>query len=88
MTAPSPERATAPSTRGASTRVDLAIRGIRLLDAPVSRRSGAGPSETIQYAVAAPPEREITMSTAIMRRVAMDRLRREQASAVAVISPP
>ena len=28
-----------------STRVDVAIAGIRLLDAPVSRRSGAGPSD-------------------------------------------
>ncbi|WP_435742045.1 MSMEG_0568 family radical SAM protein [Nocardioides sp. SYSU DS0663] len=28
-----------------NTRVDVAIRGIRLLDAPVSRRSGAGPSD-------------------------------------------
>lgn len=28
-----------------STRVDVAIQGIRLLDAPVSRRSGAGPSD-------------------------------------------
>lgn len=30
---------------GLSTRVDLAVRGIRGLDAPVSRRSGAGPSD-------------------------------------------
>ena len=30
---------------GPSTRVDVAIQGIRLLDAPVSRRSGAGPSD-------------------------------------------
>ncbi len=29
----------------ASTRVDVAIQGIRLLDAPVARRSGAGPSD-------------------------------------------
>ena len=28
-----------------STRVDVAIQGIRLLDAPVARRSGAGPSD-------------------------------------------
>src|SRR5260370_1020472 len=28
-----------------STRVDVAIQGIRLLDAPVSRRAGAGPSD-------------------------------------------
>lgn len=28
-----------------STRVDVAIQGIRLLDAPVSRQSGAGPSD-------------------------------------------
>lgn len=35
MTAPTPS----------STRVDVAIQGIRLLDAPVSRRSGAGPSD-------------------------------------------
>ena len=28
-----------------STRVDVAISGIRLLDAPVSRQSGAGPSD-------------------------------------------
>jgi len=34
---------TAPTPR--STRVDVAIQGIRLLDAPVSRRSGAGPSD-------------------------------------------
>lgn len=35
-------------TRGAAstgTRVDVAIRGIRLLDAPVRRQSGAGPSD-------------------------------------------
>ncbi|MBS41864.1 MAG: radical SAM protein [Nocardioides sp.] len=32
-----------PAPRG--TRVDVAIRGIRLLDAPVSRRAGAGPSD-------------------------------------------
>ncbi|MCW2846087.1 MAG: family radical protein, partial [Marmoricola sp.] len=29
----------------ANTRVDVAIRGIRLLDAPVARRAGAGPSD-------------------------------------------
>jgi radical SAM protein (TIGR04043 family) len=35
-----------PSTTGtASTRVDVAIQGIRLLDAPVARRAGAGPSD-------------------------------------------
>ncbi|WZH52137.1 MAG: MSMEG_0568 family radical SAM protein [Nocardioides alkalitolerans] len=34
MTAPAP-----------STRVDVAIQGIRLLDAPVARRAGAGPSD-------------------------------------------
>jgi radical SAM protein (TIGR04043 family) len=34
MTAPTP-----------STRVDVAIQGIRLLDAPVARRAGAGPSD-------------------------------------------
>lgn len=28
-----------------STRVDLAVRGIRVLDVPVTRRSGAGPSD-------------------------------------------
>src|SRR3984893_1979436 len=28
-----------------STRVDVAIQGIRLLDVPVSRRAGAGPSD-------------------------------------------
>ncbi|MDF9717660.1 MSMEG_0568 family radical SAM protein [Nocardioides sp. ChNu-99] len=35
MTAPTPS----------STRVDVAIQGIRLLDAPVARRAGAGPSD-------------------------------------------
>ncbi len=35
MTAPTPT----------STRVDVAIRGVRLLDAPVARRAGAGPSD-------------------------------------------
>ena len=47
MTAPNPARQT-PSTRTSgrpSTRVDVAIQGIRLLDAPVARRSGAGPSD-------------------------------------------
>lgn len=39
MTAPTPERT------GGSTRVDVAIQGIRLLDAPVARRAGAGPSD-------------------------------------------
>lgn len=32
-------------TQPPSTRVDVAIRGVRLLDAPVSRRAGAGPSD-------------------------------------------
>ncbi|GGF44190.1 radical SAM protein [Marmoricola endophyticus] len=32
-------------TTARSTRVDVAIQGIRLLDAPVSRRAGAGPSD-------------------------------------------
>lgn len=47
MTAPTPAgrrcetRVPPPST----TRVDVAIRGVRLLDAPVSRRGGAGPSD-------------------------------------------
>lgn len=35
----------AASDSPASTRVDLAIQGIRLLDAPVARRAGAGPSD-------------------------------------------
>ncbi|MBZ5733670.1 MSMEG_0568 family radical SAM protein [Nocardioides sp. TRM66260-LWL] len=35
---------TAPTPSG-RTRVDIAIQGIRLLDAPVSRRAGAGPSD-------------------------------------------
>lgn len=35
----------APTTTASSTRVDLAIQGIRLADAPVSRRAGAGPSD-------------------------------------------
>ena len=38
---PGPQAGSTPS----STRVDVAIQGIRLLDAPVSRRSGAGPSD-------------------------------------------
>jgi radical SAM protein (TIGR04043 family) len=47
-TAPTPAPAsacggTSPSRR--STRVDVAIQGIRLLDAPVSRGAGAGPSD-------------------------------------------
>jgi radical SAM protein (TIGR04043 family) len=42
MNAPSCGGATATRT---STRVDVAIQGIRLLDAPVSRQSGAGPSD-------------------------------------------
>lgn len=41
MDAPTPSRR--PSS--ASTRVDVAIQGIRLLDAPVARRAGAGPSD-------------------------------------------
>jgi len=42
MNAPSSSGATATRT---STRVDVAIQGIRLLDAPVSRQAGAGPSD-------------------------------------------
>lgn len=42
MNAPTSCGATATRT---STRVDVAIQGIRLLDAPVSRQSGAGPSD-------------------------------------------
>lgn len=42
MNAPGCGGATATRT---STRVDVAIQGIRLLDAPVSRQSGAGPSD-------------------------------------------
>ncbi|MEQ6900977.1 MSMEG_0568 family radical SAM protein [Nocardioides sp. YIM 152588] len=44
MTAPTPDPSTAPGG-AATTRVDVAIQGIRLLDAPVSRRAGAGPSD-------------------------------------------
>ena len=46
-TAPIPASAPAGLTPPArlSTRVDVAIQGIRLLDAPVSRRAGAGPSD-------------------------------------------
>jgi radical SAM protein (TIGR04043 family) len=46
-TAPTPASAPAGLTLPArlSTRVDVAIQGIRLLDAPVSRRAGAGPSD-------------------------------------------
>src|SRR5487761_82349 len=46
-TAPTPASAPACPTPPAllSTRVDVAIQGIRLLDAPVSRRAGAGPSD-------------------------------------------
>jgi radical SAM protein (TIGR04043 family) len=46
-TAPTPGSASAapPPTARLSTRVDVAIQGIRLLDAPVSRRAGAGPSD-------------------------------------------
>ena len=43
MAAPLPAEAPVPPAR--STRVDLAIQGIRLIDAPVSRRAGAGPSD-------------------------------------------
>jgi radical SAM protein (TIGR04043 family) len=46
-TAPTPAFIPAGPTPPArlSTRVDVAIQGIRLLDAPVSRRAGAGPSD-------------------------------------------
>jgi radical SAM protein (TIGR04043 family) len=45
-TAPTPASAPAgPPPARLSTRVDVAIQGIRLLDAPVSRRAGAGPSD-------------------------------------------
>jgi radical SAM protein (TIGR04043 family) len=46
-TAPTPASVPAGPTPPArlSTRVDVAIQGIRLLDAPVSRRAGAGPSD-------------------------------------------
>jgi radical SAM protein (TIGR04043 family) len=46
-TAPTPVPAPAgpPPSARLSTRVDVAIQGIRLLDAPVSRRAGAGPSD-------------------------------------------
>jgi radical SAM protein (TIGR04043 family) len=46
-TAPTPASAPAGPTSPArlSTRVDVAIQGIRLLDVPVSRRAGAGPSD-------------------------------------------
>ena len=51
-TAPAPASAPAGTVPGnpgpparLSTRVDVAIQGIRLLDAPVSRRAGAGPSD-------------------------------------------
>lgn len=46
MTTPTP-LPHGPEARDArtSTRVDVAIAGIRLLDAPVARRSGAGPSD-------------------------------------------
>src|SRR5438045_4195893 len=42
MTAPIPTEGRGSPT---GTRVDVAIRGVRLLDAPVSRRAGAGPSD-------------------------------------------
>ena len=47
MTAPTPASAPAgpPPSACLSTRVDVAIQGIRLLEAPVSRRAGAGPSD-------------------------------------------
>jgi radical SAM protein (TIGR04043 family) len=46
-TAPTPVPAPPgpPPSARLSTRVDVAIQGIRLLDAPVSRRAGAGPSD-------------------------------------------
>lgn len=46
-TAPTPASAAASQPRPArpSTRVDVAIQGIRLRDAPVSRQAGAGPSD-------------------------------------------
>jgi len=46
-TAPTPASVPVGPPRAArlSTRVDVAIQGIRLLDAPVSRRAGAGPSD-------------------------------------------
>ena len=45
MSAPTPSRSPGRPGDRASTRVDVAIQGIRLLDAPVSRRAGAGPSD-------------------------------------------
>ncbi|MCL8026881.1 MSMEG_0568 family radical SAM protein [Nocardioides bruguierae] len=45
MTEPTPASTPTTTPRAASTRVDVAIQGIRLLDAPVSRRAGAGPSD-------------------------------------------
>lgn len=42
---PSPHRTRQDLPAAPSTRVDVAIQGIRLLDAPVSRRAGAGPSD-------------------------------------------
>lgn len=42
---PPPAPAGPPPPARLSTRVDVAIQGIRLLDAPVSRRAGAGPSD-------------------------------------------
>ena len=45
-TAPTPASAPAgPPPARLSTRVDVAIQGIRLLDPSVSRRAGAGPSD-------------------------------------------
>jgi len=43
--APIPTPTTEPAPSRTGTRVDVALQGIRLLDAPVSRRSGAGPSD-------------------------------------------
>ena len=42
-----PDSPASPGSPGSpvSTRVDLALQGIRLLDAPVARRAGAGPSD-------------------------------------------
>ncbi len=40
-----PTSTTSPDRTASVTRVDLAIQGIRLADAPVSRRAGAGPSD-------------------------------------------
>jgi radical SAM protein (TIGR04043 family) len=45
MTTPTPAPAATGREARPSTRVDVAIQGIRLLDAPVQRRAGAGPSD-------------------------------------------